>query len=126
MGRKQHRGRVKDPRSTGRKRGRKALQKSGRLYRCACTGCNSVRCGARFSSQELCGYSPQEQGRSDTLDVNHKNKNVLDNDPVNLEWLCRACHKMKDKRTEKGVAHDEETAKLYDNDLFIGLEIDDT
>jgi len=36
------------------------------------------------------------------LQVNHINKDVLDNDPVNLEWLCAGCHKNKDKQTEKG------------------------
>lgn len=38
------------------------------------------------------------------LQVNHINKNVLDNDPVNLEWMCPSCHKYKDSATEKGVS----------------------
>lgn len=39
-----------------------------------------------------------------TLQVDHKNKNVMDNDPVNLRWACPACHKISDSRTEKGVS----------------------
>jgi hypothetical protein len=38
------------------------------------------------------------------LDANHRNKNVLDNDPVNVEWLCRSCHKNYDSQTGKGVS----------------------
>lgn len=100
-------GEVRDPRSTGRKRGRKVLQNSGRPYECEC------RDSSHVWHEGTCGWKPESQSRSETLDVNHKNKNLLDNDPVNLEWLCRRCHKAIDSRTEKGVMHEDERDKLY-------------
>jgi hypothetical protein len=39
-----------------------------------------------------------------TLQANHINKNIMDNDPANLEWLCPSCHREKDNRTAKGVS----------------------
>lgn len=39
-----------------------------------------------------------------TLQANHINKNIMDNDPVNLEWLCASCHKEIDQTTAKGVS----------------------
>lgn len=107
----------KDPRSTGRKRGRRVLEKTDRDYRCECPGgCGSKKCSA--TPESICGYTPMVQGRADTLDVNHKNKNVLDNDPANLEWLCRPCHRAKDRRTAKGEEHAEELAKRLDDDYL--------
>lgn len=103
----------KDARSTGRKRGRKALFNVGREYSCECVEDHEWHDGR-------CGYSPKEQSRSDTLDVNHKNKNVLDNDPVNLEWLCRRCHKEIDSRTAKGVARKEESDLMYEGGFGFG------
>jgi hypothetical protein len=89
-----------DRRSTGRKRGRAVLTlltKSGeRDYVCA-----------------DCGHIPnlplESSSRSgDFLDCNHKNKNIMDCDPANLEWLCRPCHYKKDRATAKGVSTVEE------------------
>lgn len=88
----------KDPRSTQRKRARKVLENSTRTYQCECSsypGCKH---------EGICGYIPSTQGRSDTLDANHINKNLFDLRLSNLEWLCRGCHKRADKRTERGVS----------------------
>lgn len=86
---------IRDARSTGRKRGRAVLIRL----------CES---GDRTYSCEECGLVPDksytESSRSGGLDCNHKNKNWLDNDPANLEWLCRTCHYRKDRMTEKGVS----------------------
>lgn len=79
-----------DPRSTGRKRARKVLENIGRPFECA-----------------HCKGTPDPTkpiGRSNNLDVNHINKNWLDNDPANLEYLCRTCHYKADRVTEKGVS----------------------
>lgn len=111
---------VKDVRSTGRKRARRALEQSGRPYACECEGeCGSDACGVHTASDNRvqCGYTPENQSRSDTLDANHKNKNWLDNDPANLEWLCRPCHRALDRRTEKGVMHEEHINTMYGNML---------
>lgn len=105
--------RPKDARSTGRRRGRAALEKSGRPYECECTE------DSHGWHEGQCKKTPDKQSRSDTLDVNHKNKNVLDNDPANLEWLCRRCHKAIDSQTAKGEMSDEAEENLY-GDLFDG------
>lgn len=84
--------RIKDARSTGRKRLRAALLKlveEGELeYVC-----------------KHCGHIPSipwtEKSRSgDFLDANHINGNWLDCDPVNGEFLCRPCHLKYDRHTK--------------------------
>ena len=87
--------RIKDKRSTGRKRGRAVLVKltlaGERSYVCA-----------------DCGLIPEkgveESSRTGGLDCNHKNKNIMDCDPENLQWLCRVCHYKADRATAKGVS----------------------
>lgn len=87
--------RIKDPRSTGRKRARAILIKL-------------VEAGERDYCCGECGLIPEksykENSRSGGLDANHKNKNWMDNDPENLEWLCRKCHYEKDRATARGVS----------------------
>lgn len=87
--------RIKDTRSTGRKRGRAVLIKL-------------VEAGEREYCCAKCGHVPEkdykESSRSGGLDCNHKNKNWMDNDPANLEWLCRVCHYEEDRQTERGVS----------------------
>jgi hypothetical protein len=46
--------------------------------------------------------SPVEVEISSTLTI--KTKTGLDNDPANLEFLCRPCHYKKDRATDKGVS----------------------
>lgn len=99
--------RPKDPRSTGRKRGRAVLQRSSRPYECECKN------PSHSWHDGKCRHTPEKQSRSDTLDVNHKNKNILDNDPANLEWLCRRCHKAEDSQTAKGVMSEKAEDNLY-------------
>jgi hypothetical protein len=36
------------------------------------------------------------------LQVDHINKDVMDNDPANLTWACASCHKEQDSKTGKG------------------------
>lgn len=106
--------RPKDARSTGRKRGRAVLKKTGRAYRCECKNPDH-----NWHETDVCGHIPKQQSRSDTLDVNHKNKNILDNDPANLEWLCRRCHKAEDSQTAKGEMSEKASNSLY-GDLLDG------
>lgn len=103
--------RPKDARSTGRKRGRAVLERTGRAYECSCEN------EAHNWHEGRCGWKPEAQSRSQTLDVNHRNKNILDNDPANLEWLCRKCHKNEDMQTAKGVMSDKAEQSLY-GELF--------
>jgi len=98
-----------DPRSTGRKRGRAVLKEVGRPYWCGSTDDGGVKQEWFGNVKVGCGRSPSDPdapgGYYPTmgqLQVNHINKNVLDNDPVNLEWMCSSCHKIKDQQTEVG------------------------
>lgn len=88
--------RIKDLRSTGRKRARaillKLVEEGEREYKCV-----------------DCGYIPSipwtEKSRSgDILDADHENKNWADNDPSNINFRCRKCHYKKDRATDKGVS----------------------
>lgn len=87
--------RIKDRRSTGRKRGRAVL-------------IELTKVGERSYTCATCGLVPEksfeESSRTGGLDCNHKNKNIMDCDPSNLEWLCRVCHYAADRATEKGVS----------------------
>lgn len=92
----------KDVRSTGRKRGRATLFRVGRPYECSF--CH--RAPARIPKEATISENPLNgtwEGMA-TLQVNHINKNLLDNDPANLEWLCPSCHKIKDSVTGVGVS----------------------
>jgi hypothetical protein len=96
----------KDARSTGRKRGRQSLFRSGRAYRCADCWKKGVLTAPRTlppdCPKSFTNFAPGILNH--TLQCNHINKNVLDNDTVNLEWLCATCHKLKDQQTSKGVS----------------------
>jgi len=89
---------IKDWRSTGRKRARAVLQKL-------------VQEGERDYCCAVCKWTPSEQSRSDSLDVNHKNGDYKDNDPSNLEYLCRTHHYEYDRKTR---LEKEKTGELDD------------
>lgn len=101
----------KDPRSTGRKRGRAALENSDRPYWCRSTDDGGVNIDIIDNVKVGCGRSPTDPDAPggyypgmEQLQVNHINKNILDNDLVNLEWACASCHKILDSRTAPGVS----------------------
>lgn len=97
----------KDPRSTQRKRARKVLEATGRPYFCGSTSSDmwdevsADGCGRSNRDEEAPGGFFPAMGE---LQVNHINKNIMDNDPANLQYLCPSCHKEKDQQTEKGVS----------------------
>ena len=102
----------KDPRSTQRKRARQVLFKLGIDYICKDCG-RSPKYLPRDAPQTL--RLAREYLRTVTgLQVNHINKDIMDNDPSNLEWLCPSCHKIKDSQTEKGVSVLEDNSFGYD------------
>lgn len=106
----------KDGRSTYRKRARKVLEREVEL------GNREFKCEGILDSGEVCGWEPDPTkpiGRSNNLDVNHKNKVISDNDPANLEYLCRDCHFREDRATEKGVSKQEHMDKLYPEGFFL-------
>lgn len=97
----------KDARSTGRKRGRAKLFTTRRPYYCdphngrGC-GRGPIELPSNAPKLELAPIEKRVAGLE--LECNHINKNILDNDPVNLEWLCKSCHKRADQQTDKGVS----------------------
>lgn len=113
---------VKDARSTGRKRGRRTLEKQERPYWCRSTLEGGFKTETIRGQVAGCGRSPTDPNAPgghypgmSQLQVNHINKNILDNDPANLEWVCPACHKLIDSQTEKGVSTKAGDEWGYDN-----------
>lgn len=95
----------KDPRSTQRKRARKVLFRTGRPYRCEEEGCGrSPITGLPADAPRHLELAPVADRTLKELQANHINKNIMDNDPVNLEWMCPLHHKRKDLKTVKGVS----------------------
>lgn len=96
-----------DARSTGRKRGRAVLIKTRRPFYCEECSRGPKDFPDTYPTQlrdvELLA-DPEDRYDSIVLECNHINKNILDNDPANLQWLCKSCHKQADMKTEKGVS----------------------
>ena len=94
------RGTPKDPRSTQRKRARKILFNAGRDYVCVDCGC-SPKILPRDAPRTL-KLAPVGKRTVGSLQADHENKNIMDNDLININWRCPSCHKNSDKRTGKG------------------------
>jgi hypothetical protein len=95
-------GNPKDPRSTMRRRGRNVLFRLKVPYICNDCG-RSPKILPADAPKDLELAAPYLR-TVNQLQVNHINKDIWDNDPYNLEWLCPSCHKIKDKQTAKGVS----------------------
>lgn len=101
-----------DARSTQRKRARKTLFFLKVPYICGAPHYREEGTWCKRSPKELPKDAPQDlelaepakQFASVTLQANHINKDIMDNDEVNLEWVCPSCHKLEDSKTEKGVS----------------------
>lgn len=52
----------------------------------------AARTGRQHASKLLPPGPCERCGKSDALDVHHRNRNPLDNSLENLERLCRSCH----------------------------------
>jgi hypothetical protein len=89
-------------RSTGRKRGRKTLFLERISFECDFCGRTSKK-PPPDAPEWFDEIWPEERRVLDySLQVNHISKDISDNDPANLEWLCADCHKWKDSQTAKG------------------------
>lgn len=95
---------IKDWRSTGRRKLRRALYRAYVTYRCR-------RC--KVTTKEPPSDAPpwfeeiwpkKDRVLDYPLQANHKSKNLTDNSEENGEWLCAPCHKYVDSQTEKGVS----------------------
>lgn len=88
--------RVKDWRSTGRKRGRRILFEEQVEFKCQSCGRTSNK-PPPDAPEYFEDLWPEELRLLDySLQVNHINKDYTDNDPSNLQWLCEPCHKAAD------------------------------
>lgn len=87
---------IKDMRSTGRKRGRRALFDEHRPFKCEWCDRTSIEPppDAPEWFDEL--WPEEKRVLNYSLQVNHENKDISDNDPANLQWMCQPCHKIKD------------------------------
>lgn len=52
---------------------------------------------------DFCGFVPIDLCQ---LDVDHKDGNHQNNDPINLQTLCANCHRLKTKLNKDGVYQD--------------------
>lgn len=96
----------KDLRSTGRKRARKVLFETERPYCCRICGVTTINPppDAPANFEEFWPEARRELESTYSLQAQHINKQLMDVDPVNLEWLCASCHKLEDSQTSKGVS----------------------
>lgn len=90
----------KDPRSTGRKRGRAALFNLWPDVPYTCSECGKVPIRRPPDMPEDIDFESGTLNHS--LQVQHINKDVLDNDEVNLKWMCASCHKLEDQQSGVG------------------------
>jgi len=85
-----------------RRRGRAVLFRLGIDY--ICNDCGKSPPLLPSDAPKHLRLAPLQERSVKQLQVNHINKDIHDNDPVNLEWLCPSCHKFKDQQTAKGVS----------------------
>jgi len=107
-------GTPKDPRSTQRKRARRLLFRLGLPY--VCNECGKSPIHLPDDAPKHLQLAPMSMRTVSQLQANHINKNIHDNDPSNLEWLCPSDHRLKDNLTPKGVS-----VKGYDD---MGYDLD--
>lgn len=101
--------RIKDWRSTGRRKARRELYKARVPYRCA--GYPGHECGVTSIEPPKDAPSwfheiwPEELRVLDyQLQADHESKDVTNNEIDFLNWACAPCHKHKDSQTGKGEA----------------------
>jgi hypothetical protein len=96
--------RILDWRSTGRRKGRRALYNDYRTYKCESCGRTSID-PPKDAPRHFEDIWPTEARVLDyPLQVNHMTKDYQNNDPNFLQWLCSPCHKAADAVTDKGVS----------------------
>lgn len=71
----------------------KGLDSDGRRrYRSQCEKCRVKARKHKKGSCEHCGFTPENKG---LLDVDHIDGDRSNNDPSNLQTLCKPCHQIK-------------------------------
>lgn len=93
---------IKDWRSTGRRKARKALYTSYVSYECSDCSKTSVEPpkDAPTWFEEI--WPEHNRVLDYSLQADHETKDVQNNEVENLAWRCAGCHKKRDSQTEKG------------------------
>ena len=100
---------IKDWRSTGRRKARRALYASYIEYKCADCG-KSTKEPPKDAPTWFEEIWPENNRVLDSqLQANHLTKDLTVNTDDMVEWLCPSCHKIKDSKTEKGESTITET-----------------
>lgn len=94
---------VKDIRSTGRRRARRALFRSRVDFKCADCGKTNIE-PPKDAPNYFEEIWPDEKRvlTGSGLQADHETKDLDNNDVQNLNWRCPSCHKIRDSQTEKG------------------------
>lgn len=98
---------VKDWRSTGRRKARRALYKSWVDYVCSDCGVTS-RTPPKDAPGHFADIWPIIQKLTEgkvidaQLQADHESKDLTNNDIGFLNWRCPSCHKKRDSQTDKG------------------------
>jgi hypothetical protein len=99
---------ILDWRSTGRKRGRRALYEIRRQFVCVGVEALDISCSKTTKRKPTDAPDwfeelwPKKNRVLTQLQVDHLNKDFTDNDPSNLVWRCPSCHRLADNMTGVG------------------------
>lgn len=100
---------MKDVRSTGRRRARKALFEAYVPFKCV--GYKNHPCGKTVITPPKDAPSwfdeiwPEENRvLTSSLQADHESKDLENNDIQFLNWRCASCHKKQDNSSDKGIA----------------------
>lgn len=97
---------IKDWRSTGRRKARRTLYRAYVIYKCNYPGCGvTTKEPPSDAPAWFDEVWPKDKRELDyPLQANHKTKDLTQNDESVLEWLCAPHHKLVDSQTEIGVS----------------------
>lgn len=104
---------IKDWRSTGRRKARRALFNSYAEFKCAGYVERGIRVVCNKTSIEPPKDAPpwfdeiwpvENRVLDYSLQADHETKDVTLNDESHLNWRCASCHKKQDQQTDKGEA----------------------
>ncbi len=93
---------MKDIRSTGRRRARKALFEAYVPFQCVDCGVTSEEPPKDAPSwfEEI--WPEENRTLKSSLQADHETKDLTINDEQFLNWRCPSCHKKQDSATDKG------------------------
>lgn len=94
--------RIKDWRSTGRRKARRSLFQSYVPFKCEDCGKTSKK-APKDAPTWFDEIWPEEKRVLDySLQADHKSKDLTNNEVENLAWRCAPCHKLADNKTSVG------------------------